>query len=94
MPLESAPATRFVSKNNIFGEGETLPYHSSTRVFHQPGGKTHDIFSTEPLPLKTSIPIDPRRYESQVSFESAPAVFSNNKRDPNWSSLGILGFEF
>jgi hypothetical protein len=42
----------------------------STRVFHKPGGPTHDIFGhgDAKQPVKTCVPIDPRRYETQVDL--------------------------
>ncbi|KAJ1555403.1 hypothetical protein HK096_001164, partial [Nowakowskiella sp. JEL0078] len=70
---------------------------SSTRVFQAPGGRSN-IFdmATEPLPtVKTSVPIDPRRNQSQITFvdDTAPVpvemakVSSRSRRNPNWSSL-------
>ncbi|KAJ3178407.1 hypothetical protein HDU85_005205 [Gaertneriomyces sp. JEL0708] len=44
------------------------PIRPSTRVHYQPGGKSSGIFDETPLPLKTSIPIDPKRFESHIQF--------------------------
>lgn len=68
----------------------------STRVHYQPGGKPSNIFADEPVPLKTSVPIDPRRFESHINFGNAAVAAEGqpqtldyrhlNRRDPNWSS--------
>ncbi|KAI8801599.1 hypothetical protein BJ742DRAFT_744402 [Cladochytrium replicatum] len=66
----------------------------STRVAQVPGGRTNNIFDigSDPLPLKTSVPIDPRRFQTQIALyddSSAPAEpvsKPGNRRDPNWNA--------
>ncbi|KAI8802500.1 hypothetical protein BJ742DRAFT_540081 [Cladochytrium replicatum] len=66
----------------------------STRVAQVPGGRSNNIFEigSDPLPLKTSVPIDPRRFQTQIALyddSSAPAEpvsKPGNRRDPNWNA--------
>ncbi|KAJ3129648.1 hypothetical protein HK098_000799 [Nowakowskiella sp. JEL0407] len=96
---EEAPIKTRMHKADIFAASNPPPstVRPSTRVHQVPGGPSNNIFQmgAEPLaPLKTSIPIDPRRFVSQISFDEQQEIEQANnvekkpaKRDPNWSSL-------
>ncbi|KAJ3087831.1 hypothetical protein HK102_010190 [Quaeritorhiza haematococci] len=79
MPTKSNGSRRPVSK--IFFDGsedaESAPVRPSTRVHQPSGGHAHNIFAQDeaPVPVKTSIPIDPRRFQTQINIfdgETAP----------------------
>ena len=57
-------------------------YRSSTKMFAQPKS---NVFDQEPEPLRTSIPIDPRRFQNQLNlFDDSPFVAPKIQRsDPN-----------
>lgn len=81
--------------SSIFSdEPEAVTLRPSTKVHQHPGGYSHNIFSAEPEPLKTSVPIDPRRFTSQISWSDDKSVQStrpsSSRRDPNYSSLSEL----
>ncbi|KAJ3094666.1 hypothetical protein HDU97_007723 [Phlyctochytrium planicorne] len=75
-------------------DANDLPIRPSSRVLQRPGGKVSDIFSSEPVPIRTSIPIDPRRFNQQIhlfgedtaSEASSRPFTASGRRDPNWSS--------
>ena len=52
----------------------TEDFRPSSKVLAQPGGRSSDIFSQEPLPLRTSVPIDPRRYQSQIDLHTGAST--------------------
>ncbi|KAJ3218446.1 hypothetical protein HDU67_005542 [Dinochytrium kinnereticum] len=59
--------------NILSGNAQADAVRPSSRVLQRPGGQVNDIFSTEPAPVRTSIPIDPRRFVQQVNlFEETP----------------------
>ncbi|TPX60771.1 hypothetical protein SpCBS45565_g07428 [Spizellomyces sp. 'palustris'] len=84
--------------SNIFNQDPVEQVRPSTRIHHQPGGKSSNIFGDEPVPLRTLVPADPRRFESHINFGRDAAVAAEEpferqdtsahfRRDPNWSSL-------
>jgi len=61
----------------------------STKLHAPPGGKSSNIFSDEPVPLKTTVPIDPRRFKTQINIydNTPPTPRHINRKDPNRSSM-------
>jgi hypothetical protein len=86
------PISAAYRSSNIFSNDaapETV--RSSTRLHQQPGGKSSDIFSTEPMPMRTGVAIDPRRGRSQIDLGGGHGATADmntvhGRRDPNWSS--------
>ena len=73
--LEYTPRSRRVQSSamsEIMSEnGSVEEIKPSTRIHYQPGGKSSDIFSNEPLPVRTSLSMDPRRYQTQIDLANA-----------------------
>ncbi|KAJ3029095.1 hypothetical protein HDV00_009788 [Rhizophlyctis rosea] len=93
-PIHSGKRTSFASVRDGNGYPSGEDFRPSTRLHFQPGGKPSNIFSTDPVPVKTAVPIDKRRFETNISFgptETDPASTSHaaNRRNPNWSSVEV-----
>jgi hypothetical protein len=86
------PSAAYRTSNIFSNDAAPEAVRSSTRLHQQPGGKSSDIFSTEPLPLRTGVAIDPRRGRSQIDLadgqgaQPADMHTVHGRRDPNWSS--------
>ena len=72
------------SVSRIFSDDndDEVTVRPSSRVLQQPGGRSSDIFNNEPLQVRTSIPIDPRRFESHFSLsdEASEAPVYHGRR--------------
>ncbi|KAI9032371.1 major facilitator superfamily domain-containing protein [Hyaloraphidium curvatum] len=53
-----------MKESRVFSAPADEPIRTSTRIFQKP---TSDVFSDKTEPLRTSVPIDPRRYETHVN---------------------------
>ncbi|KAI8820869.1 uncharacterized protein EV422DRAFT_66664 [Fimicolochytrium jonesii] len=96
LPQQAARPSREQTTNFLTDDAPRETQRSSTRIHHEQANRTSNIFGDDPVPLRTSVPIDARRFKSSFSFgnegegEAAPAHNGERRHlsRPNTAAAG------